>query len=465
VAGRPAPAAVPRATPPGPGGATGIAPAPAPAAVESAVCITDADAALLEELVSAEEMKAALPSRRHPAITITPNEMSAVLAAAMASMTAAAARTTTSFVPPTASPSAAPANTMKPLSPDLLAEALTEALTAVTARARAPVPRAHTHLFSWGYPEEEMFAALHGLIPINLKPATTIPFQILDPDVGEVFVCGTYFDNIDSVLETCPGAKVTVLAHLAAELDARKYGDACEYRLLANGFPYDRYPWMLHIIRRSTRDALPVDEHFYRGMVHTGKGAPFHQQMRRIIEGALPAEVVMTAGVTISDHIEALASYQVSSSSRMMRVAGHLATVVPGAWTPVRPIIEEAAKYSDLGIIMRFNLATLCTHFTFFTYRTAVDLEFVLRPPFNGEGDQPYMSAKIPGLVTIIPGKTLEECVEAALLMSAATDGQLDEAPVELLNAAPNGAAPLPAAPGDAPGDVPLPAAPGAAQV
>jgi hypothetical protein len=289
---------------------------------------------------------------------------------------------------------------------------------------------------------EVLFAASRDATPINLKPETTIPHQILDPDIAEVFICGTHFDNLDSIVATCRSARIVTLVATAAELEQRKYGGACVYRLLERELPFEQHPWMRHIIRRSTPDATPADENFWRGMIFTGRGMTLHKQMRLIIEGRQDPATLAATGDTIGVHDSDLAKCVVASSARMMTVGGHLASVVSAAWSPVRPVIEEAAKYGDLAVLMRYNLATLTTHLSFFTYRAAVDLAFVTRPPFNGGGVLPLLSAKVNGIVNIVAGKTLEECVAIAHELNGPLPAEPSEIDEDASDASDEGADP-----------------------
>jgi len=263
---------------------------------------------------------------------------------------------------------------------------------------------ATTIIISWGLPEEELFAAVKGVRPINLKPLKVIPDSALvgnasGPEaasVDEVYVCGTYFNDLKPVINGCPNARITALVYSEADLAARKYGDVCDYRLLRPEIPTAAHPWMRRILRRTELGAPIEDEQFYRGVIHGKHSVSLFDKITQMREEKVDEAALIRTGAIILDHIEAMAEF-VASTGRLIKIGGQECFVAVGSWSPVLPIVQVLARRAKIGVLIRYNLDRQTTHFTFYSHEGA-DMSFVRQPPFNGGGDPHCMGATVAGV-------------------------------------------------------------------
>jgi len=270
-----------------------------------------------------------------------------------------------------------------------------------------------TTVITWGLPVEGLVAAVENAKILDIRGSKIIPADMLDPEAKTVYVCGTYFDDLEPIYKTCKGAEVVALLYSDEEIKAKKYGDVCAYGLIQDHIPYNKHPWMLHMIRRGTPDQKTDDEVMYRGLLHIDK--KMVETFTDILNGDLDPGSVMETGRIVTESNRQSANYQVKSSAVVIKLNGEIsAAIVSGSWNRVLPTAIAAAETAEIGINMRHNLRTHKTHFTFYTC-TGADLTFVTQSPFNGGGEQHCKGCTVNGLVMIQPGKTLEQCVLAAV--------------------------------------------------
>jgi hypothetical protein len=264
---------------------------------------------------------------------------------------------------------------------------------------------------------EELYAAVYGGVSINLKPSKVIPQSATVANgqalFDHVFICGTYFNNLDSVGTW--SARPIVLVYSAEDAAAQKYGSQYTYLLLRDEFSsaIDVCPWIEHILRRTRADAKPEDEEFYRGLIHYGGDRPLRELFISMLKQKDDPARLIAAGSIVCRHIDdAAKKYQANSAARTMLVNGRPAAVLAGAWSPVLPIVKQLATDAEFGVLVRYNLQTLHTHLTFCTATPeSVDLSFVRAPPYSGGGDKLVMGATIRGIIPIVEGASLEECI------------------------------------------------------
>lgn len=281
------------------------------------------------------------------------------------------------------------------------------------------MPAEKSIVIHWGLPEEELYAACPNAEAINIKPHKKLPKEALalirKNLLGtRLVICGTYLTELDPFImeNNCP---VTVLVYSAEDLEAKKYGEYCEYKLLRRELPVAKHPWMRHILNRTLPDAKEEDEAFFHGVLHVHKDEAMRGAMldvyRKMRESGCDESRYISIGTIISDHISQLAVFQAKSAAARMRAGGQDALVISGAWSPVLPIVKHLSAGGLLGVVVRYNFETQCTHFTF----SGGDLSFVKEPPYNGGGDTKVSGATIPGIIPIDTKRPLEECITVAM--------------------------------------------------
>ena len=274
-----------------------------------------------------------------------------------------------------------------------------------------------TAIISWGLPVEELVAATkHGATRTNIKPNKTIQAADFDANATTIFVFGTYYDNLDVVHERCPGAKVTCLVYSAK--DEGKYGTArVTYANIYDEVPFAGYPWMRMISNRSNpKTSTAEDEMFYRGLIHTfapPASGSLYDAVVAMMGARWTVDELVATGKVLTESQKQAAEHAVEAAGLRIRAGGQDAVVVSGAWNGVMPTAWAAAAGGCIGVNLRYNFQTQRTHLTFFANDDQA-LDFVRAPPFNGGGTGTCNGATISGIVPIIAGLALEECIERA---------------------------------------------------
>lgn len=270
-----------------------------------------------------------------------------------------------------------------------------------------------------GLATEELYVAYHDAEALDIGISGSLPQPVLDallPKVKRVVVCGTHADTISPVLEVF--GKCVALVGSEADLAAKKYGPRCEYKLLRGELSDSKHTWMQHIVRRAQPDEKEGDEAFYRGLLfHKADDDSLCDMFAKMLRQELNYGEIVEDGELIEEYISQSTVYQAGSAALPMRAGGRDALVLPGAWSPVLPVVKQLAAGGALGVVVRYNFATQCTHFTFYG---GGSLDFVRESPYWGINSAEVGEATIAGMVPILAGYTLEECIGYNTVVSAA---------------------------------------------
>lgn len=279
-------------------------------------------------------------------------------------------------------------------------------------------------VIGWGLPSERLFAAAVGGRGVWLHSRNKIETTHLNPDATQVYVIGTYFDDIAAVREVCKDAKVTHIVH--GPEDAKRY-ESDVATTMDQILPIKEHPWMMGVLRRSGPKGTAEDKAFHRGLFFKLKQQPAEDGYAACISGEWDPEEIKITGAILAEASQQSAEFDVQMSAIPIKVCGLQGNIVQGGWSNVVPVAKAAAAVGegvDVGINVRYNLKTNSTHFSFARAHDGVDLSFVERPPFNvpppkdkskryasGGGQAHFKGCTIPGVVVLTPNLPLEDCV------------------------------------------------------
>lgn len=264
----------------------------------------------------------------------------------------------------------------------------------------------------WGLPCERLVSALLETPHVNLKPLKQIDVIKINPQAEEIYICGTYFDNVEAIVAAFPKARFTLVVNSPEDIKEAQEGPTVKYILVEDLLaPFVKaHPWIRNILRRRTIEAKDEDSYFYRGLIHRTSGAPLETGFRHCITKEWVVDELIEIGKILVQHMKQAAAFDVQEAGCAIKAGKQNAFLVSGGWSGVVPLVSAAADKAEIGINLRYNFATNHTHLSFRTNQGA-DLSFVNQSPFNGGGSKNVKGATIPGLVRIQAGQSLEDCV------------------------------------------------------